>query len=191
MCAVACALQCLALRAALPNRLPPDSICWSPSATWCHTPAGVDSAARQRSLGLCPVPAQREHAHDHRAGGWVGMACLRLHVVGGYGLRGSVAAPRVCPALGSQRFAHHPSLPALPHPNASPLSLFPSTCLLQLNDMMAMALGGRAAEQVMLGKISTGAQNDLERVTKLAYSQVGVAGEEGGTSRQRSGDVAG
>jgi AFG3 family protein len=57
--------------------------------------------------------------------------------------------------------------------------------------MMAMALGGRAAEQVMLGKISTGAQNDLERVTKLAYSQVGVAGEEGGTSRQRSGDVAG
>ena len=44
----------------------------------------------------------------------------------------------------------------------------------QMNDMMAMALGGRAAEQVMLGRISTGAQNDLERVTKMAYSQVGV-----------------
>lgn len=46
----------------------------------------------------------------------------------------------------------------------------------QMNDMMAMALGGRAAEQVMLGKISTGAQNDLERVTKMAYSQVAVYG---------------
>lgn len=45
----------------------------------------------------------------------------------------------------------------------------------QMNDMMAMALGGRAAEQVMLGRISTGAQNDLERVTKMAYSQVGMA----------------
>lgn len=46
----------------------------------------------------------------------------------------------------------------------------------QMNDMMAMALGGRAAEQVMLGRISTGAQNDLERVTRMAYSQVAVYG---------------
>jgi AFG3 family protein len=46
----------------------------------------------------------------------------------------------------------------------------------QLEDMMAMALGGRAAEQVMLGRISTGAQNDLERVTKMAYSQVAIYG---------------
>ena len=46
----------------------------------------------------------------------------------------------------------------------------------QMNDMMAMALGGRAAEEVMIGKISTGAQNDLERVTKMAYSQVAVYG---------------
>lgn len=43
----------------------------------------------------------------------------------------------------------------------------------QLNDMTCMALGGRAAEQVMLGKISTGAQNDLERITKSTYAQVG------------------
>ncbi len=42
----------------------------------------------------------------------------------------------------------------------------------QMGDMMAMALGGRASEAIMLGKISTGAQNDLERVTKMAYSQV-------------------
>lgn len=46
----------------------------------------------------------------------------------------------------------------------------------QLDDMIAMALGGRAAEEVMLGKISTGAQNDLERVTRMAYSQVAVYG---------------
>ena len=46
----------------------------------------------------------------------------------------------------------------------------------QMNDMMAMALGGRAAEQVMIGKISTGAQNDLERVTRSAYSQVAIYG---------------
>ncbi len=39
---------------------------------------------------------------------------------------------------------------------------------------MCATLGGRAAEQVMLGKISTGAVNDLERVTQMAYSQVGA-----------------
>lgn len=37
-----------------------------------------------------------------------------------------------------------------------------------MQDIMAMALGGRAAEQVLIGRISTGAQNDLERVTKSA-----------------------
>lgn len=46
----------------------------------------------------------------------------------------------------------------------------------QMNDMMAMALGGRVAEEIMLGKISTGAQNDLERVTRMAYSQVALYG---------------
>lgn len=72
----------------------------------------------------------------------------------------------------------------------------------QLNDMMAMALGGRAAEQVMLGRISTGAQNDLERVTKLAYSQVAIYGmnpvvgllsfppEEGQLNKPYSDDTA-
>ena len=33
-------------------------------------------------------------------------------------------------------------------------------------------LGGRAAEEVFLGRISTGASNDLERVTKQAYAMV-------------------
>lgn len=59
----------------------------------------------------------------------------------------------------------------------------PPHAVVQLNDMMAMALGGRAAEQVMLGKISTGAQNDLERVTKMAYSQVGRGRPAGGPAR--------
>uniref|UniRef100_A0A7N0ULS0 AAA+ ATPase domain-containing protein n=1 Tax=Kalanchoe fedtschenkoi TaxID=63787 RepID=A0A7N0ULS0_KALFE len=46
----------------------------------------------------------------------------------------------------------------------------------QLFDMTCMTLGGRAAEQVLIGKISTGAQNDLEKVTKMTYAQVVVYG---------------
>ncbi|MBO9640897.1 MAG: peptidase M41, partial [Siphonobacter aquaeclarae] len=46
----------------------------------------------------------------------------------------------------------------------------------QLMDEMCMTLGGRAAEEVVFGKISTGALSDLERVTKLAYSIVTVYG---------------
>jgi cell division protease FtsH len=46
----------------------------------------------------------------------------------------------------------------------------------QLMDEMCMTLGGRAAEDVIFGKISTGALSDLERVTKLAYSIVTVYG---------------
>ncbi|GMI81071.1 FTSH protease 10 [Hibiscus trionum] len=46
----------------------------------------------------------------------------------------------------------------------------------QLLDVTCMTLGGRAAEQVLLGKISTGAQNDLEKVTKMTYAQVAVYG---------------
>ncbi len=42
----------------------------------------------------------------------------------------------------------------------------------QLLDEMCAALGGRAAEELFLGKISTGASNDLERVTKQAYAMV-------------------
>ena len=42
----------------------------------------------------------------------------------------------------------------------------------QLQDEMCATLGGRAAEELFLGKISTGASNDLERVTKQAYAMV-------------------
>jgi cell division protease FtsH len=41
-----------------------------------------------------------------------------------------------------------------------------------LVDRMVMAMGGRVAEEIVFGKISTGAQNDLERITKLAYAMV-------------------
>ena len=46
----------------------------------------------------------------------------------------------------------------------------------QLLDEMSMTLGGRAAEEIIFGKISTGALSDLERVTKMAYSMVTVYG---------------
>ncbi len=46
----------------------------------------------------------------------------------------------------------------------------------QLIDSMKMTLGGRASEEIVFGKISTGAQNDLERITKLAYAMVTMYG---------------
>jgi len=46
----------------------------------------------------------------------------------------------------------------------------------QLLDSMCMTLGGRASEQIFFGKVSTGAQNDLERITKLAYSMITIYG---------------
>ncbi|MEX1191011.1 MAG: ATP-dependent zinc metalloprotease FtsH [Brumimicrobium sp.] len=46
----------------------------------------------------------------------------------------------------------------------------------QLLDEMCAALGGRAAEEVIFGKISTGALSDLEKVTKQAYAMVSIYG---------------
>jgi cell division protease FtsH len=46
----------------------------------------------------------------------------------------------------------------------------------QLLDEMCSTLGGRAAEQIMFGKISTGALSDLEKVTKQAYAMVSIYG---------------
>ncbi|MEL6392375.1 MAG: ATP-dependent zinc metalloprotease FtsH [Bacteroidota bacterium] len=46
----------------------------------------------------------------------------------------------------------------------------------QMLDMMCMTFGGRAAEQVVFGKISTGAQNDLDKVTKMAYDMITIYG---------------
>ena len=46
----------------------------------------------------------------------------------------------------------------------------------QMLDEMCATLGGRAAEEIMFGKISTGALSDLEKVTKQAYAMVSVYG---------------
>ena len=43
-------------------------------------------------------------------------------------------------------------------------------------DRMCMTFGGRAAEEIIFGKVSTGAQSDLDQVTKMAYSMVSVFG---------------
>jgi cell division protease FtsH len=46
----------------------------------------------------------------------------------------------------------------------------------QILDDMCTALGGRAAEQLTFGKISTGALSDLEKITKQAYAMVSIYG---------------
>src|SRR5690348_2215502 len=46
----------------------------------------------------------------------------------------------------------------------------------QLGDQICMTLGGRASEEIFFGKISTGASNDLQQITKMAYSMVTVYG---------------
>ena len=46
----------------------------------------------------------------------------------------------------------------------------------QLMDEMCAALGGRAAEEIIFGKISTGALSDLEKITKQAYAMVSIYG---------------
>jgi len=49
----------------------------------------------------------------------------------------------------------------------------------QMQDEMCATLGGRAAEDLVLGRISTGAANDLERITKQAYAMVVYYGMSG------------
>ncbi|XP_034941777.1 AFG3-like protein 2 [Chelonus insularis] len=46
----------------------------------------------------------------------------------------------------------------------------------QLFDRMCMTLGGRIAEQIFFNRITTGAQDDLQKITKIAYSQITVYG---------------
>ena len=50
------------------------------------------------------------------------------------------------------------------------------TTLEQMQDEMKATLGGRASEEVVFGQISTGALNDLEKVTKQAYAMVAYYG---------------
>jgi AFG3 family protein len=46
----------------------------------------------------------------------------------------------------------------------------------QLLDQICMTLGGRAAEEIFFNKISTGASNDLQQITRTAYSMITVYG---------------
>src|SRR4029078_6204946 len=46
----------------------------------------------------------------------------------------------------------------------------------QLMDQICMTLGGRASEEIFFNKISTGAQNDLQQITRIAYSMVTIYG---------------
>jgi AFG3 family protein len=46
----------------------------------------------------------------------------------------------------------------------------------QLMDRMCMTLGGRAAESLVFDKISTGAQNDLDQITKMGYGMISMYG---------------
>ncbi|WP_158825444.1 ATP-dependent zinc metalloprotease FtsH [Mucilaginibacter lacusdianchii] len=46
----------------------------------------------------------------------------------------------------------------------------------QLHDEMVVSMGGRVAEDIVFGRISTGALSDLERITKLAYAMVKIYG---------------
>src|SRR6185436_12120901 len=43
-------------------------------------------------------------------------------------------------------------------------------------DQVCMTLGGRASEELFFSKISTGAQNDLQQITRIAYAMVTVYG---------------
>lgn len=53
----------------------------------------------------------------------------------------------------------------------------------QLFDRMCMMLGGRVAEQLFFGQITTGAQDDLRKVTQSAYAQVGSTFPVSGSRR--------
>lgn len=46
----------------------------------------------------------------------------------------------------------------------------------EISDKIAMALGGRISELIFFGHLSSGAANDLEKVTQLAYGWVRVLG---------------
>lgn len=61
----------------------------------------------------------------------------------------------------------------------------------QLYDMMCVSLGGRVAEQNFFGEMSTGASDDLEKVTKLAYDMTtiyGMSPKVGQLSYQKQGE---
>ncbi|MDR2980256.1 MAG: ATP-dependent zinc metalloprotease FtsH [Bacteroidales bacterium] len=110
-------------------------------------------------------------------------------IVGGLEKRGSIISPQEKKVIAYHESGHATVSWLLEH--ASPLvkvTIVPRgrslgaawylpeerniTTFEQLYDEMTATLGGRAAEEVIFGQISTGALSDLERVTKQAYSMV-------------------
>lgn len=76
----------------------------------------------------------------------------------------------------SKRLPFLLSLPARPHLTLDLSPPFPSPgryTTEQLQDRMCMMLGGRVSEELTFGRITTGAHDDLKKVTRLAYGQVG------------------
>lgn len=65
------------------------------------------------------------------------------------------------------------------------------TTVEQMTHEMAATLGGRASEEMIFGKISTGALNDLERVTKQAYAMVAYYGMSDGLKNMSYFDSSG
>ncbi|MEX0773905.1 MAG: ATP-dependent zinc metalloprotease FtsH [Balneolales bacterium] len=64
----------------------------------------------------------------------------------------------------------------------------------ELNEKICALLGGRVSEEIIFGKISTGAQNDLERISKLAFAMVaeyGMSEDLGNVSFHDSGNPDG
>lgn len=115
----------------------------------------VIGGAEKRSSVLSPAEKQTVAYHEagHCLVGWLlehTDALLRVSI-----------KPRTSHALGFAQYM----------PNER--KLFSSEDLLE---RMAMALGGRAAEAVIFNKVSTGAQDDLQKVTKMAYAQIRAYG---------------
>ena len=110
-------------------------------------------------------------------------------IVGGLEKRGSIISPQEKKVIANHEAGHATVSWLLEH--ASPLvkvTIVPRgkslgaawylpeerqiTTFSQMFDEMTATLGGRAAEEVVFGEVSTGALNDLERVSKQAYAMV-------------------
>ena len=61
----------------------------------------------------------------------------------------------------------------------------------QLFDRMCMALGGRVAEQIFFSDYTTGAQDDLRKVTQMAYAQVRGRRARGGSPSANGAETTG
>ncbi|MES1923075.1 hypothetical protein MHBO_004612, partial [Bonamia ostreae] len=108
--------------------------------------------------GKSPIsPDEKRHIAIHEAGhavaGWFSKHCDPLLKV--------TIVPRTGGVMGFAQYL--PKEVSLMRPE-------------EVNDTIAMALGGRIAELIFFGHLSTGATNDLQKVTNLAYGSVRAFG---------------